>query len=264
MFPYAYADNWSYLTTNQRDNIQAFCQVQHLAEALRMKIDYSKSWAWGATADARKDWLQLLTLTFPEDNPVKILNSTKDLGCMTHYTNHIVLGHLRQKIQTAAQRCRKIRYFPTDLIQKARFIQTAVWPHAFFGAETQIVGESHFRTLRREAARSLVGRHSQISSYLAVHVFTPQLQDPLLYVISTAVTFMRRLFYTNSVLAQDFLTAVVTHSGPAVGPAGALARYLEFAGTGTPSINSDYTVTGMGLPHTPTDQPSQRHSTCPF
>ena len=204
VFPYAYADNWSYLTTNQRDNIQAFRQVQHLAEALRMKIDYSKSWAWGATADARKEWLQLLTLMFPEDNPVKILNSTKDLGCMTHYTNHIVLGHLRQKIQNAAQRCRKIRYFPTDLIQKARFIQTAVWPHAFFGAETQIVGESHFRTLRREAAKALVGPHSQISSYLAVHVFTPQLQDPLLYVISTAVTFMRRLFHTNSVLAQDF------------------------------------------------------------
>ena len=230
VFPYAYADNWSYLTTNQRANIQAFHLVQQLVTDLRMQIDYAKSWAWGATAEARREWQAFLNLTFAADNQIQILNSTKDLGCMTHYTNHVVLGHLKQKISTAIQRCRKIRSFHTDILHKARFIQTAVWPHAFFGAETQIVGEAHFRTLRREAARALVGPHTQVSSYLAVHVFTPHLQDPLLYVLSTAVTFLRRLFHTNSVLAFDFLTAVVQHTGPAVGPAGALARYLNLLG----------------------------------
>ena len=230
VYPYAYADNWSYLTTNQRANIQAFRLVQKLVADLRMQIDYSKSWAWGATAEARREWQDFLHLTFEDDNQIKILNSTKDLGRMTHYTNHIVLGHLKQKIQAAAQRCRKIRSFHTDIIHKARFIQTAVWPHAFFGAETQIVGEAHFRTLRREAARALVGPHAQVSSYLAVHIFTPQLQDPLLYVLSTALSFLRRLFHTNSALASTFLAAVVHHVGPAVGPAGALARYLNLLG----------------------------------
>ena len=220
VFPYAYADNWSYLTTNQRDNIQAFRRVQQLVDAFRMQIDYTKSWAWGSTADARKEWKDFLDLSFPDANPVQILNSTKDLGCMTHYSNHIVLGHLKQKMQNAAQRCRKIRRFPLAIAHKARFIQTAVWPHAFFGAETQIVGESHFRTLRREAASALLGPHPQISSFLAVHIFSPQLQDPLLYVVSTAVTFLRRLFHNNSTLAQEFLQAVITHTGPTVGPAG--------------------------------------------
>lgn len=204
--------------------------MQQLVEALRMQIDYKKSWAWGSTMEARKDWKVFLDLSFPDSNHVQILNSTKDLGCMTHYTNHIVLGHLKQKIQNAAQRCRKIRRFPIDIAQKARFIQTAVWPHAFFGAETQIVGESHFRTLRREAANALIGPHPQVSSFLAVHIFSPQLQDPLLYVVSTAVTFLRRLFHTNPTLAQDFLQAVITHTGSAVGPAGALARYLDLLG----------------------------------
>ena len=230
VFPYAYADNWSYLTTNQRDNIQAFRRVQQLVDAFRMQIDYTKSWAWGSTADARKEWKDFLDLSFPDANPVQILNSTKDLGCMTHYTNHIVLGHLKQKMQNAAQRCRKIRRFPLAIAHKARFIQTAVWPHAFFGAETQIVGESHFRTLRREAASALLGPHPQISSFLAVHIFSPQLQDPLLYVISTAVTFLRRLFHNNPTLAQEFLQAVISHTGPTVGPAGALARYLSLLG----------------------------------
>ena len=132
VFPYAYADNWSYLTTNQRDNIRAFRKIQDLVHAFRMQIDYAKSWAWGATAEARKDWQEFLRQEFPHDNQVHILNSTKDLGCMTHYTRHITLGHLKTKIQNAVQRCKRIRWFQTDLLQKARFIQTAVWPHAFF------------------------------------------------------------------------------------------------------------------------------------
>lgn len=230
VFPYAYADNWSYLTTNQRDNIQAFVRIQHLVEALRMKIDFAKSWAWGTTADARHDWQAFLHTEFGPDNQILILISTKDLGCVTHYTRHIVLGHLKTKINSAVQRCRRIRWFQTTIHQKACFIQTAIWPHAFFGAETQIVGEKHFRTLRREAATALVGPESQISSWLAVHLFSPQLQDPLLYVISTGVSFVRRLFHTNPTLAHEFVDAVTNHQGPAIGPAGALARYLSLVG----------------------------------
>ena len=230
VFPYAYADNWSYLTTNQRDNIQAFAKVQQLVSSLRMSIDYAKSWVWGATADARREWQEFLRIEFSDDNTIPILNSTKDLGCMTHYTRHITLGHLKTKISSAIQRCKRIRRFQADLLQKARFIQTAVWPHAFFGAETQIVGEQHFRTLRREAAIALVGPESQVSSWLAVHAFSPQLQDPLLYVISTALTFLRRLFHHNSSLATKFLNAVVHHTGAVIGPAGALARYLNMVG----------------------------------
>lgn len=92
------------------------------------------------------------------------------------------------------------------------------------------MGGKHFRSLRREAAAALVGPEHHISSWLALHVFSPQLQDPLLYVISTGVTFIRRLYHTNHILAQTFVTAVSTHTGPAIGPAGALARYLNLIG----------------------------------
>ena len=230
VFPFAYADNWSYLATNQRDNILTFRRIQDFVHAFRMQIDYAKSWAWGATSDARQDWTEFLNQEFPDSNQVPVLNSTKDLGCMTHYTRHITLGHLKTKIHSAIQRCRRIRRFPTDLLQKARFIQTAVWPHAFFGAETQVVGDSHFRTLRREAAMALIGPESQISSWLAVHVFSQQLQDPLLYVISTALAFLRRMYHINPALACEFTNAVLSYTGPAIGPAGALARYLNIVG----------------------------------
>lgn len=99
--PYAYTDNWSYLTTNQRDSLIAFRRVQQLVEYLRVRIDYTKSWVWGATLDARKDWRNFLQDEFPHDNPVPVLNSTKDLGCMSHYTHHITLGHLKTKKSAA-------------------------------------------------------------------------------------------------------------------------------------------------------------------
>ena len=229
VFPYAYADNWSYLTTNQRDNILTFQKIKQLVEALRMQIDFTKSWAWGATLDARQDWQTFLHQEFPNDTPVKILNSTKDLGCMTHYTHHITLGHLKTKIASAVQRCKRIRWFQLDIAHKARIIQTAIWPHAFFGAETQIVGDEHFRTLRREATMALIGPEAQISSWLAVHLFSTQLQDPLLYVITNALAFLR-MFHVNPDLANRFLQAVLQHDGPAIGPAGALARYLNQVG----------------------------------
>ena len=259
VFPYAYADNWSYLTTTQRDNIQAFYQIQHLVEAFRMKIDFAKSWAWGATKDARTDWKDFLADEFADHNQISVLNSSKDLGCMTHYTRHITLGHLKTKINSAVQRCRRLRWFQTSIAHKAQFIQTAIWPHAFFGAENQIVGDKHFRTLRREATTALVGPETQISSWLAVHLFSSQLQDPLLYVIATGLSFVRRLYHTNPSQAQDFVNSVIVHQGNPIGPAGALARYLQLVGW---SLTNDGTLTLDGYLSISLQHDSLRHIRC--
>ena len=259
VFPYAYADNWSYLTTTQRDNIQAFYRIQHLVEALRMKIDFAKSWAWGATKEARTDWKDFLADEFADHNQISVLNSSKDLGCMTHYTRHITLGHLKTKINSAVQRCRRLRWFQTTIAHKAQFIQTAIWPHAFFGAENQIVGDKHFRTLRREATTALVGPETQISSWLAVHLFSSQLQDPLLYVIATGLSFVRRLYHTNPPQAQDFVNSVIAHQGNPIGPAGALARYLQLVGW---SLTTDGTLTLDGYLSISLQRDSLRHIRC--
>ena len=103
-----------------------------------------------------------------------------------------------------------------------------------------MVGERHFKTLRREATSALIGPENHISSWLAMQVISPHLQDPLLYVVTTAVTFLRRLFHSNPNLAQDFWSSVHSHSATAVGPAGALARYLNLLGW---SLSDDGTLT---------------------
>ena len=225
--PFCYADNWSYLTSSQRENYQAFTRIRQLALNLRLQIDYQKSWAWGTTKVAREKWQETLQDVMENPDDVRILNSAKDLGCMCHYTKQVVLGHLKEKFLSAATRCKRLTHVATDLPQKASLIQTAIWPHAFFGAESQLVGENHFKELRRAATTALVGPEQQASSWLAMQFLSLRLQDPLLYVICTALSFLRRMFTHHPETAQLFLEAVCTHTGNPHGPAGALACYLH-------------------------------------
>ena len=225
--PFCYADNWSYLTCSQRENYQAFDCIRQLATELRLQIDYQKSWAWGTTKVARDQWQVTLNETMGDHHDVRILNSAKDLGCMCHYTKQVVLGHLKEKFLSAATRCKRLTYIATDLTQKADRIQNAIWPHAFFGAESQLVGEAHFKELRRAATTALVGPEQQASSWMAMHFLSTRLQDPLLYVLCTALSFLRRLFMHHPDKAQSFLLAVCSHVGHPHGPAGALACYLQ-------------------------------------
>ena len=131
--------------------------------------------------------------------------------------------------------------------------------HAFFGAENQIIGDKHFRTLRREATIALVGPETQISSWLAVHLFSSQLQDPLLYVIATGLSFVRRLYHTSPDLAKDFVNSVISHQGNPIGPAGALARYLQLVGW---SLTSDGTLTLDGYLSVSLQYDSLRYIRC--
>lgn len=196
--PYCYADNWSYLTSSQRENYNAFQQIRTFAASLRLQIDYNKSWAWGTTKAVREQWRETLDEVMEDSQQVRVLNSAKDLGCMCHYTKQVVLGHLKEKFTSAAARCKRLTYMATDLVQKACLIQSAIWPHAFFGAEAQLVGENHFKELRRAATTALVGPEQQASSWIAMHFLCPQLQDPLLYVIATALSFITRRARCNS------------------------------------------------------------------
>lgn len=47
--PYAYADNWSFMTASERAAFHAMKTILNLVKELRMVIDFSKSWAWATS-----------------------------------------------------------------------------------------------------------------------------------------------------------------------------------------------------------------------
>ena len=49
---------------------------------------------------------------------------------------------------------------------EASKIQTSVWPLAFYGAESQVIGESNFQQLRRLATDALIGKQKNFPAAL--------------------------------------------------------------------------------------------------
>lgn len=224
--PCTYADNWTFMSTSQRALFRAMVATLNFTTALRMKVDIQKSWGWGTDLSMRTFWSQMNVL-FPAGNiEIEVKQSSKDLGCMMHYTRRVTLGYLKTRMASAATRLYRLSKLHLTIPEKAAKIQAAIWPVAFYGAESQVIGDSHFVKLRRLACDALVGKHKFASSWIALHFLTDRVSDPLLYVILTAACSFRRLFFYHNVLAQDMWSSILTSSS-AKGPCGALAAYLR-------------------------------------
>ena len=164
VMPFAYADNWSWLTRQQRAHVLAFECVKQLTDVLRLRIDHAKSWHWGTTKEFRKFCADNLTI---EDGEIIVKTAVKDLGEIVHYNKSLSLGFVKEKIQESNARINRIESIPCSLQKKALMIQTSVYPMAFYSADTVYVGQHHFTTMRRAITHALVGNWHNASSVIA-------------------------------------------------------------------------------------------------
>ena len=227
IYPYTYADNWSFMSTSERETFRTMITILNLVHDLRMRIDLDKSWGWATSKPLRQFWHDASQIMLQPNFRFKIKNHVQDLGCMIAYTNQVVLGPLRDKIDNAMAKCNRLRKLNLSLEERAEKIQTAIWPATFYGALGMTIGEKHFTNLRRAATNVLVGDHKQASSHVALHFLSHRVQDPMLYVISDMFTTLRRLFVYHPSLANNFVQSLRRYSGQAHGPATALAAYIH-------------------------------------
>ena len=207
--PFTYADNWTFLSDNERSLFRALRTTLNFTHAIRMKVDIKKSWAWG-TAKSMRDFWSHAHLLFPSDHiDIAVRHAAKDLGCTMQYTKQCVLGCLTDRMASASRRLTRLRRHNLSLDEKAMKIQSAVWPLAFYAAESQFIGESHLTKLRRLATDALLGKHKYASSLLALSVISDKVDDPLLYIISSAICSLRRLFHYHSQIASEMWEHVV-------------------------------------------------------
>lgn len=174
----------------------------------------------------RNFWKYVETLFPWDDTHIEVKLASRDLGCMLQYSKRIVLGCLKTRIQSAKRRLFRLQKLDLTIPDKAGNFQSAVWPLAFYGAESQVIGDSHFVTLRRLAADALIGKHKFASSYIALHYLSDRVMDPLLYVVVTGLRSIRKLFYYHPTLANSMWSEIVS-STSTQGPCGALTRYLQ-------------------------------------
>lgn len=235
--PFTYADNWTFMSTDQRSLFRAFMDTLNFAHAIRMKIDIRKSWGWGTNADMRKFWRHV-NQVFPSENvEIDVKLASKDLGCMLQYSKRTFLGCLKDRMEAAKWRLFRLKKREFSIPNKASKIQMSIWPLAFYGAESQVIGDSHFAQLRRLATDALIGKHKYASSFLAMQFLSDRIMDPLLYVIVSGLCAIRRLYHVNPTLAQTMWQEVLSASVPR-GPCSALAVYIyrKFAGLHSPMV----------------------------
>ena len=138
--PHGYADNWGWSTFNFEHHKVAFMSTVNFTRALRLQIDFEKSWHWSITKEFRNACLDLSAL-FPDgDIPIRVEAHVKDLGERFHYNKSIQLGNVKEKITEAECRAKRLKNLPLHVQDKAAIIQASIWPMALYSADTSFLG----------------------------------------------------------------------------------------------------------------------------
>ena len=240
--PNGYADNWGWSTFNFEHHKVAFISTVNFTNALRLQIDFEKSWHWSITKEFRNACLELSSL-FPDGKiPVRVEAHVKDLGERFHYNKLIQLSNVKEKITEAECRAKRLKSLPLNTQDKAAIIQASIWPMALYSADTSFLGMTHFQTLRSAALFAFIGKCNFASPWLACFSLSGRLLDPLLYVILSILQSVRRLMTICFDEAMSIVRMACQFDGTRpFGPATTLKRYLSIIGW---QIHPDASLSG--------------------
>ena len=227
--PMIFVDNWAWVSEDHELNTAGVEQTVKFAEAFKLSIDWTKSFGWSRHPDGQKWWRDSCDSIGPPGVTLQVLAEAKDLGAAMRYHGPKVLGALKIRVQEARQRLHRLAVQPRSVANKAKLIQSAIWPVAFFACEGHALGRQQIASLRSAAARTLVGPFQQISSFLALSCLSQSLQDPEVYLLVSAFPALRRASFVDRTMADSILSMAVTATGQphtVVGPATALKALL--------------------------------------
>lgn len=94
--PYAYADNWTWISFSTRDQFQAWVHVRNLIADLRMKISIPNSLIWGSGPKIRQECQHVNVLFHDLSEELQMQTHAKDLGEIVQYSRKQVWWSFRQ------------------------------------------------------------------------------------------------------------------------------------------------------------------------
>ena len=228
LYPYAYADNWSWLSTSAKQNFLAWIRLLNLVSSLHMSLDYGKSWTWGTTKFLKSE-LSNIALLFPgEACEIVIKEAVKDLGEVVVYSRKAWVQPIVARIANGIKRIQKIAWIPLDIASKCHKIQSGALTMALYGADRHFIGNAHFHHLRSAICNSVVGDRVFASPWLAGVLLSKFYTDPQLMVILLALRNFHRLWFrdqSKALLAFQLATSTVFKQP--FGPSTTLKRYLS-------------------------------------
>ena len=244
--PFAYADNWSWITSPIKQQVQSWIRTLNMVSSMRMRIDPKKSWVWGTSAKIRKENDCLVNLFPAEEIVLETQKHVKDLGEIIQYNKQLYNAPLRQRLQETFVRIKRLKHLPMSIQEKAHKIQTGAWTYGMYGVDTHYVSPLHFNRLRRAVLETFIGNNHHGSSWLALAMLSKFVMDPLLFVLLSICRLIRRCFTYYPGLATSIVQRASAFVGKkAFGPATSFRKYLDFVGW---SIAPDGSLSGPGMP----------------
>ena len=244
--PFAYADNWAWITRSIREQMQSWIRTLNMVLSMRMAIDPHKSWVWGTSKKIRLE-NQNIALLFPAENfSLEIQTHVKDLGEIVQYNKQLYNAPLRQRLKETQNRIKRLRHLPISMQEKAHKIQTGAWTYGMYGVDSHFVGPQHFNKIRRSVVEAFIGNKPHASPWLALVMLSKYIMDPLLFVIVSICRLVRRCFNYHPHLVMRIVQRAASFEGKrAFGPATSFRKYLDCVNW---KISPNGQISGPGLP----------------
>eukprot|EP00438_Fugacium_kawagutii_P024143 Skav222779 [mRNA] locus=scaffold600:465899:470917:+ [translate_table: standard] len=231
--PAAYADNWSWQTSDTPTNIQAIQFTVDFTSSLMLRIDWSKTWLWNSTPGNHDQWMEAIRSACPQAEQVLAVPTARELGYTVNYSKVHSRQTQQQRHDQALELIVKARKKTISLQGRARICHWAM-VKALWGTESYVVGQSWLQQLRSKIARTLLIEKTNCNPFLVLLCASSHVRDPELYVILQSFRAVRA--YLQFASEQDqhaFLRFVACHTGrhyDVWGPAGAFRYNLDKLG----------------------------------
>ena len=227
--PFAYADNWAWITRSAKEQLRNWIKVLNLVATLRMRVDVKKSWVWGSTSKIREEMGDPAILFPNQDIVIEVKSHVKDLGEIQQYDRQRYSEPVLTRIKNACQRIERLQTLHLPVQTIAHRIQTSVWPFGLHGADLHFVSPRHIAKLRRSATNAMVGKRHFANTWLAMMVLSRYIVDPLLFVVMTAFRLLRRMMNFYPIMIKKMIQRMANFNGKVTfGPASSIKRYLVF------------------------------------
>ena len=144
----AFADNWAYATSAPRDHRMAVLQTLRLTRALKVSIDFDKTWCWSTNDEHKKVLQQVANELLPAGQGLQAVLHARELGYITHYRRVQFRGTQQERHTVRLKRLRKLQKQGFDLTTAAQIARQSRIHKALFGAHLYLPGKKFFRGLR--------------------------------------------------------------------------------------------------------------------
>ncbi|CAE7407308.1 unnamed protein product [Symbiodinium sp. CCMP2592] len=240
----SYVDNWCWLSASRTAIAAVIPKALSFLDCLALPIDFTKSYVWATKRIDRKWWRSEAIALFPEGCLPKLVTEVRDLGVAFKFDRNGHRASRNHRLQAGCDRLDRLRQQPRAVLNKARLVQTAVWPQCLYGCEGHLHSLAEFANLRGKAARAIVGQYKIMSPHLAMVALADVVQDPFVYCLERQLSAFRRACLHDPETAIEVLQVATADHGPsrAQGPATALRLSLDRLGL---TLQADTCLKGL-------------------